>query len=981
MDFFELRFHMKSMSVGENVAAYIRSDDNVFVIRKAGQQKNVKGKERIRAVSCGDDAVILLSEEGKLLSVDAAYTLRPLEAPCDILVSQVACGSQHSVALTRDGQVYTWGQDSSGQLGLGKRKPVVGSPQLVRSLWANPLVQVSAGGEQSFALAVSGSVFSWGKNHRGQLGLGDTTDRHTPTAVQCLNMKKTVHVSCGREHTATLTKGGTVFTFGSGQFGQLGHNSFRDELRPRVVSELWGAKVTEISCGRHHTLVLTGSRRVYSFGCGEQGQLGRREESRQSVPLHVQLPHAPDVTDGHQIGNIYAGGNCSFALCAVNKGVHQGLNPCRAQYVAQQCLDDVIEKWISKCNAKTWKKTQKTQAWKNTQMEIKRMFSSASCVNKSFLDRSGDKHFQTSPKYSGLNLSIAQLAFKKLATRQNLLTEVEAVLMQQLLPSLGGRQVGVEGLRIYLLLSELLHVIQKHKPQQSTQLAKAVAAAIQRLPAESLQVLADWWSSLERSTMIKYVKVWKQALSETLSSDVTAPRSAAVKDLLQVLQCLYNANKKIAEPQRIAESMFCLEIEFNILFLLRDLMLWREQVVGDELPILCCFPFVMNLQSKKIIFDINSILTQAQHQVVPKLWRFFFWLFGTEPPTSFSFFELRLKRASLLEGTLQQLADADHTALKKPLVVYFDGDPQLTNVYMKDFFHKLFEEMASAKSGMFMYNDSKTLAWFPCRTTPGDKTYFLFGVLCGLALYNQSIIHLPFPMALFKKLVGVEPSLDDMVEFSPVVGRTLLYILEDYVDDDIENLYMDFSIVWDEKPVELDPQDPGKPVTSHNKREFVEAYVNYAFSASVEEVFEEFSRGFFEVCERDVVKLFRPEELKGVMVGKESYDWVKLKQNTVYQDVYHKGHPTILMFWEVFEELTEEQKKALLLFVTGFNREPILGMDQVRMIIRVLNNSTEQHFPEAHTCFSILELPFYSTKEVLKARLTEALSHNRGFFD
>ncbi|XP_029910454.1 probable E3 ubiquitin-protein ligase HERC3 isoform X2 [Myripristis murdjan] len=933
MDFFELRFHMKSLSVGENVAAYIRSDDNVFVIRKAGQQKNVKGKERIRAVSCEDDAVILLSEEGKLLSVEAAYTPRPLEVLCDIPVSQVACGSHHSVALTKDGQVYTWGQDSSGQLGLGKRKPVVGSPQLVRSLWANPLVQVSAGGEQSFALAVSGSVFSWGKNHRGQLGLGDTTDRHTPTAVQCLNMKKTVHISCGREHTATLTKGGTVFTFGSGQFGQLGHNSFRDELRPRVVSELWGAKVTEISCGRHHTLVLTDSRRVYSFGCGEQGQLGRREESRQSVPLHVQLPHAPDVTDGHQIGNIYAGGNCSFALCAVNKEVHQESNPRGAQYIPQQCLDDVIEKWISKCNAKTWKKTQR---------EIKRMFSSASCVNKSFLDQSGDKHFQTSPKYSGLNLSLARRAFKKLVTKDTVWAEVEAVLMQQLLPSLGGKQVGVEGLRLYLLLSELLHVIQKHKPQQSTQLAKAVAAAIQRLPAESLQVLADWCLSLERSTMIKYVKVWKQALSETLSSDVTDHHSAAVKVLLQVLQCLYN-------------------------------------VVGDGLPILCCFPFVMNLQSKKTVFDISSRLTQAQHQRAPA----FFWLFGIEPPTSFSFFELRLKRASLLEGTLQQLADADHTAFKKPLVVYFDGDPKLTNVYMKDFFHKLFEEIASAKSGMFMYNDSKTLAWFPSKlqTTAGDKTYFLFGVLCGLALYNQSIIYLPFPMALFKKLVGVKPSLDDMVEFSPVVGRNLLYILEDYVDDDIENLYMDFSIVWDEKPVELDPQDPGKPVTSRNKREFVEAYVNYAFSASVEEVFEEFSRGFFEVCERDVVRLFRPEELKGVMVGKESYDWAKLKQNTVYQDFYHKEHPTILMFWDVFAELTEEQKKALLLFVTGFDRVPILGMNQVRMIIRVRYDSTEQHFPEALTCYSILELPFYSTREVLKARLTEALSHNRGFFD
>ena len=74
-----------------------------------------------------------------------------------------------------DGQVYTWGQDSSGQLGLGKRELGANSPQHLRSLSTIPLVQIAAGGEQSFALSVSGGVFSWGRNNCGQLGLGDTT--------------------------------------------------------------------------------------------------------------------------------------------------------------------------------------------------------------------------------------------------------------------------------------------------------------------------------------------------------------------------------------------------------------------------------------------------------------------------------------------------------------------------------------------------------------------------------------------------------------------------------------------------------------------------------------------------------------------------------------------------------------------------------------------------------------------------------------
>lgn len=56
-----------------------------------------------------------------------------------------------------------------------------------------------------------------------------------------------------------------------------------------------------------------------------------------------------------------------------------------------------------------------------------------------------------------------------------------------------------------------------------------------------------------------------------------------------------------------------------------------------------------------------------------------------------------------------------------------------------------------------------------------EKSYFLFGVLCGMALYNHNIVHLPFPLALFKKMVGVKPSLEDLREFDPVVGGYVLY--------------------------------------------------------------------------------------------------------------------------------------------------------------------------------------------------------------
>ncbi|XP_022074626.2 probable E3 ubiquitin-protein ligase HERC4 [Acanthochromis polyacanthus] len=969
----EVRYRLSDLSAASSVLGFVKSNGNAFIMRTAesrdgrrvrGKQKFVKSKEKMKAVSCGDEAdVMLLSDRGALLSVDSTHTpptARPLEAFSNIQVSQVSCGIKHSVVLTRDGRVFTWGQNSRGQLGLGKKSSGSGSPQLVQTLSEIPLVQVCAGGEQSFVLSVSGGLFSWGRNDCGQLGLGDTTDRSTPTSVQCLNMKKTVHVSCGKDHTAILTKHGSVFTFGSGQFGQLGHNSTRNEVRPRLVAELWGAKVTKIACGRNHTLVLTDTRKVYSFGCDDQGQLGRGDDP--TVPLPVQLPNEPN---NMEIRNIFAAENCSFATCLSHQDVHEDSNP---ESLTQHRLDDVIDKWSSESDPKSWKKI--TQ-------EIWRMFSSACCLNQSFLEQSRDKHFQTSPKFCGLNLKRARRAFKKLVKKDDVRAEVEAAVLK-LLPSLQKKTLSVEGLRIYLLLIELLHVIQKHTRQWSTKLAEAVAAAVISLSVESLQVIGDWWSSLSASTMVRYVTVWKQAIAVILTSE-SDPYKSGVRNLLQVLQYMYNANSKVAESQRIPDSDFCLVIYRD--FLHGDLLLWRLQCrrgwVNPQPVIVGNFPIVMDLQSKTMVFGLNAYYNKVGE--IPELLVNFFMSLGC-PDMDYEYFELELRRASVLEDTFEELAAADPKDYKRRLAVFFDGNFELDNLYIKDFFYEVFHEMVSAESGMFMFNDSETLAWFPSTAAQEDQRFYMFGVLCGLALYNQHIIYLPFPLVLFKKLLGVKPSLEDMIEFSPTVGESLQAILEEYTDDDFEILYMDFLINWDGKEVDLDPKNPEKPLTSRNKREFVDAYVNHAFNTSVETVFQAFKRGFFQVCERDLVKLFRPKELQEVMVGKHFQDWEKLKQNTRYEGDFNSNHHTVQMFWEVFEELSENQKKAFLWFVTGFEQVPVLSKDKIAMKIRVRHVEDldyDRYYPETQTCFSELQIPLYSTKEIMRTKLMEALSNNR----
>ncbi|XP_068168691.1 probable E3 ubiquitin-protein ligase HERC3 isoform X4 [Antennarius striatus] len=755
-DLLDPGMNIVDLSVGRCSVGFVKSNGNAFIIRttvrKDGtravqRQKYVQCKVKIQAVRCADESVTLLSEAGIVFCVDAGHARfipRTPEALRNRPVSQVACGSQHFVTLTRDGQVYTWGQGSRGQLGLGEEHQDTHSPQHLLSLSAMPLVQISAGGEQSFALSVSGGVFGWGRNDCGQLGLGDRTDRHTPTSIHCLNKKKTVDVSCGNDHTVILTKNGAVFTFGSGKYGQLGHNSFRDEVRPRLVAELWGTKVTKIACGRHHTLALTASRRVYSFGCDEQGQLGHRQESHPSVPLPVQLPR--DATNVLIINNIYAGENYSFATCTSLQGAGVEANTDNVSY---HCIESGINKWMSKRKSKSRQELKK---------DILKTISSASCWNRSFLDQSNEKHFQTSPEYSGLNLSLAQQAFEKLATKDYILMEVEdAVLL--LLPSLVEKPVGVEGLRIFLLLSELLHVT------QSEELAVNAAAAMQRLSPESLQVIGDWWYSLSPSTMIKHVEAWKNAVSERLGL-VHLSFHPTVINLLLVLQNMYNANNRIAGCPRIPEKTFCLQFDPTLVQIdVEFLELVQLENVDNQTKFLLDFPFLMDVTSKVYAFDY--VAARSKGIAGPESFlRIIF-----EMPPLVDHLKLRLKRATLWKDTFTQLAAAAPDTFKNMLVVYLDEDPMISNVYKCDLFHHVFNDMVSTQSGMFMFDDSKTLVWFPSKVTEEDKkTFLVLGVLCGLAMYNQCIMRLPFPLVLFKKLLDAEPTLEDLKEFSNI-GR------------------------------------------------------------------------------------------------------------------------------------------------------------------------------------------------------------------
>uniref|UniRef100_A0A8C7KKT8 RCC1-like domain-containing protein n=1 Tax=Oncorhynchus kisutch TaxID=8019 RepID=A0A8C7KKT8_ONCKI len=237
-----------------------------------GRQRNrdsklpapVEGLGVVVSVACGQDHSVAVCASGQVYSWGAGGEGQlgiapttvskvprpvPIPSPLPITVIQVACGNSHSLALTKGGQVFSWGLNSHGQLGLGKGVPLQPIPALVRSLIGVPVTQVAAGGTHTLALTLPGLVYCCGANRAGQLGLNrvDEKGRFNICSVPALRVLGVSFISCGEAHSAVLTKGGQVFTFGEGSRGQLGHNASANELLPKLVEGMDGL-ASQIAC-------------------------------------------------------------------------------------------------------------------------------------------------------------------------------------------------------------------------------------------------------------------------------------------------------------------------------------------------------------------------------------------------------------------------------------------------------------------------------------------------------------------------------------------------------------------------------------------------------------------------------------------------------------------------------------------------------------------------------------------------------------
>ncbi|KAI3973050.1 hypothetical protein MKX01_019708 [Papaver californicum] len=224
---------------------------------------------------------------------------KSLESNVVLDVHHIACGVRHAALVTRQGEVFTWGEESGGRPGH-QIDSGFSRPQLVDCLILNNAEYVGCGEYHTCAITMAGDVFTWGDGTQNAALLGHGTDisHWIPKRVSGpLEGVQVLSVACGTWHTALVTSDGKLFTFGDGTFGVLGHGDRESVVYPREVESLDGLKTVKVAAGVWHTAAIVevmgqagsniSSRKLFTWGDGDKYRLGHGDKDPRLVPTCI----------------------------------------------------------------------------------------------------------------------------------------------------------------------------------------------------------------------------------------------------------------------------------------------------------------------------------------------------------------------------------------------------------------------------------------------------------------------------------------------------------------------------------------------------------------------------------------------------------------------------------------------------------------------------------------------------------------------
>ncbi|PON93631.1 Regulator of chromosome condensation (RCC1) family with FYVE zinc finger domain-containing protein [Trema orientale] len=310
---------------------------------------------------------------------------KALESTAVLDPYNIACGSQHAVLITKQKQLFSWGEGSGGRLGHGDEADVP-HPKLIDGLAGSKIELVACGEFHTCAVTVLGDLYTWGDGTRDFcfLGRGSEASYWTPKKLRGQDSPQISFISSGPWHTAFVTSAGQLFTFGDGTFGALGHGDHSSTAVPREVETLKGLRTVRAACGVWHTVAVVEvtmgtssgcnsslSGKLYTWGDGDKGQLGHGDKKHRLIPSHVAVS---DKTSFCQVacgyimtialttsGQVYTMGSADLGQPCIHESVNKV--PIKVEgNIRNRCIEEIacgshhVAVLSSKAEVYTWGK-------------------------------------------------------------------------------------------------------------------------------------------------------------------------------------------------------------------------------------------------------------------------------------------------------------------------------------------------------------------------------------------------------------------------------------------------------------------------------------------------------------------------------------------------------------------------------------------------------------------------------------------------
>jgi ubiquitin-protein ligase E3 C len=304
----------------------------------------------------------------------------------------------------------------------------------------------------------------------------------------------------------------------------------------------------------------------------------------------------------------------------------------------------------------------------------------------------------------------------------------------------------------------------------------------------------------------------------------------------------------------------------------------------------------------------------------------------------------------------------------------------------KEFFTSLCKEVFDTDRGLWLENKKNELYPNPhaYATEAHSLNWYRFiGRILGKAMYEGILVDVAFAGFFLAKWLGKQSFLDDLVSLDPDLYNGLIF-LKHYTGN-TEDLSLNFTIAVDEigvtKTIDLIPHGSNIAVTKENRLKYIYLVSHYRLTKQIKRQSDAFFEGLSEMIDPKWLRMFNQQEVQILIGGVNSLiDLDDLRRHTNYGGLYDDKAENIVDFWNVVNTFDQDQRRALLRFVTSCSRPPLLGFKELVPNFCIRDAGADpQRLPTASTCINLLKLPRYSNARILKSKLLQAITSGAGF--